>query len=90
MVDTTSPVRDVHTVAYTVSELNRLVSREIAGRYRELASTLCDNAAFLLANDDVPARVKQQRSRAYLDIAMQLHQLADGEIRGAELGQVTR
>ncbi|WP_328645208.1 hypothetical protein OHS58_34045 [Amycolatopsis sp. NBC_00348] len=90
MVDTTSPVRDVHTVAYTVAELNRLVSREIAGRYRELASTLCDNAAFLIANDTVPARVKQQRSRAYLDIAMQLHQLADGEIRGAELGQVAR
>ncbi|UOZ09375.1 hypothetical protein [Amycolatopsis sp. WQ 127309] len=90
MVDTTSPARDVHTVAYTPAQLNRLISREIAGRLHEVSETLLTNVAFLMANDAVPAAAKQVRTRTYLDVVAQLWLLAAGELDSVTGEQVTR
>lgn len=90
MVDTTSPVREAAAFTYTPAELNRLISRELAGRLHELGMTLMSNAAFLLANDTVPATVKRDRARVYLDVATQLRLLALAELDGLTVGQVTQ
>jgi hypothetical protein len=85
MVDTTAPVREALTVAYTPAELNGLISREIAGRLYEITSTLLSNVAFLLANDNVPRELKDQRVRTYLDVTTQLRLLAVAELDGADV-----
>lgn len=85
MVDTTTPVREV-AFAYTPAELNRLISRELCGRLHELCLSLTSNAAFLLANDTVPAAVKRDRVRVYLDVAAQLRLLAVDELDGIAWG----
>ncbi|WP_326945783.1 hypothetical protein OG439_40665 [Amycolatopsis sp. NBC_01307] len=90
MVDTTSPVREVSAVAYTPAQLNRLISREIAGRLHEVGETLLTNVAFLMANDAVPAAAKQVRTRTYLDVVAQLWLLAAGELDSVTGEQVTR
>lgn len=82
MVDTTSPVREATTVAYTPAELNALISREVSGRLHEVGMTLMSNAAFLLANDTVPAAAKRDRVRVYLDVSAQLRLLALAELDG--------
>jgi hypothetical protein len=82
MVATTTPDREAVTYAYTPAELNRLISRELAGRLHEIGMTLMSNAAFLLANDTVPAAGKRDRARVYLDVATQLRLLALAELDG--------
>lgn len=86
MVDTTTPIREATTFTYTPAELNALVSRELAGRLHELGMTLMSNAAFLLANDTVPAAAKRDRTRVYLDVATQLRLLALAELDGITEG----
>ncbi|WP_460438154.1 hypothetical protein [Amycolatopsis stemonae] len=81
MVDTTTAAREV-SYTYTPAELNRLISREISGRLHELGMSLMSNAAFLLANDAVPAAAKRDRARAYLDVSAQLRLLALAELDG--------
>lgn len=81
MVDTTAPAHEV-AYTYTPAELNRLISRELAGRLHELGMSLMSNAAFLLANDTVPAAVKRDRARVYLDVSAQLRLLALAELDG--------
>ncbi|MEU4672440.1 hypothetical protein AB0F91_31805 [Amycolatopsis sp. NPDC023774] len=76
------------TYVYTPHELNRLISREIAGRLCEIADTLTANADFLLANDDVPASIKQPRAGVYRDVALQLIKLAGDELHGAWAGEL--
>jgi hypothetical protein len=85
MVDTAAPAREV-AFTYTPAELNRLISRELAGRLHELGMTLMSNAAFLLANDTVPAAAKRDRTRVYLDVASQLRLLAIDELDGIAWG----
>ncbi len=80
MVDTTAPAREAATFTYTPDELNRLISREISGRLHELGLSLMSNAAFLLANDTVPAAAKRDRARVYLDVSAQLRLLALAEL----------
>ncbi len=81
MVDTTAPAREA-AYTYTPTELNCLISRELSGRLHELGMSLMSNAAFLLANDAVPAAVKRDRARVYLDVATQLRLLALAELDG--------
>ncbi len=81
MVDTTAPAREV-AYTYTPAELNRLISRELSGRLHELGMTFMSNAAFLLANDTIPAAAKRDRTRVYLDVAAQLRLLALAELDG--------
>ncbi|WP_326568043.1 hypothetical protein VSH64_40590 [Amycolatopsis rhabdoformis] len=78
------------TYTYTPRELNRLVSREISGRLLELADILARNAAFLLANDQVPAEVKRTRALTYLDVADQLRSVGLDEVIRATLSEVAR
>ncbi|WP_410593363.1 hypothetical protein [Amycolatopsis sp. lyj-23] len=85
MVDTTAPVREV-AFSYTADELNRLISRALCGRLHELGMSLMSNAAFLLANDTVPAAVKRDRARVYLDVSAQLRLLAIDELDGIAWG----
>ena len=86
MVDTHTAARvvemsgEVVACTYTPYELNRMVSREIAGRLQELADTLEANAAFLRANASVPAGFARPRFRAYLDVAAQLRAVARHEV----------
>lgn len=86
MVDTTAPEREAATFAYTPAELNAVISREVSGRLHELGMSLMSNAAFLLANDTVPAAVKRDRARVYLDVAAQLRLLAIDELDGIAWG----
>ncbi|WP_285477135.1 hypothetical protein [Amycolatopsis sp. NBRC 101858] len=81
MVATTTPPREV-AYTYTPAELNALISRELAGRLHELGMSLMSNAAFLLANDTVPAAAKRDRTRVYLDVAAQVRLLALAELDG--------
>src|SRR6185369_14624628 len=82
MVDTTTPVREAATVAYTPEELNRLISREVAGRLREVADTLMTNADvvgdlftdLVLAGTYIGAFVV--RAQVYRDVASQLRAVA--------------
>ncbi|SEF30174.1 hypothetical protein SAMN05421837_10541 [Amycolatopsis pretoriensis] len=80
MVDTTAPAREAATFTYTPDELNSLISREVSGRLHELGLSLMSNAAFLLANDTVPAAAKRERARVYLDVSAQLRLLAVAEL----------
>jgi hypothetical protein len=84
MVDTptvASEAADQATaVAYTPRELNRLISREIAGRLFEIAGKLATNAGFLLVNEDLPASVKRPRAGVYCDVAVQLKKLGEDEL----------
>lgn len=81
MVDITTATREA-AFTYTPTELNRLISRELAGRLHELGMSLMSNAAFLLANDTVPATAKRDRARVYLDVAAQVRLLALDELDG--------
>ena len=81
MVDTTTPVREVTAVTYTPHELNALVSREIAGRLREVADKLTDNVLFLVQSN-LPAKFVRSRVNVYLDVESQLRALANLEMEG--------
>lgn len=89
MVDTTGPVREAATVAYTPVELNRLISREIAGRLREAADTLSTNAdlvgelftRLVLAGTYIGAFAV--RAQTYRDVASQLRGVAAFELETA-------
>ncbi len=85
MVDTTPLTRaTANTVTYAPRELNALVTREIAGRLREVADTLTDNVLFLLLSD-LPGPFVRSRSNVYLDVASQLLALANHELDGIAL-----
>lgn len=92
MVDTHTAARETEetTYAYTPHELNRMLSREIAGRLRELADTLDANASFLFASTAVPAAFARPRLRAYLDVSSQLRAVARHEIETANARVVAR
>ncbi|WP_372671298.1 hypothetical protein [Amycolatopsis kentuckyensis] len=89
MVDTATPAREVHTVAYTPVELNRLISREIAGRLREVADTLTTNAdvvgdlftRLVMAGTYIGAFAA--RAQTYRDVASQLRAVAAFELETA-------
>ncbi|MFI5611331.1 hypothetical protein [Amycolatopsis sp. NPDC051903] len=80
--------REAVTYTYTPHELNRLISREVCGRLHELADTLTSNAAFLLANDAVPAAAKSARARTYLDVATQLRHVGIADMIGATVSEL--
>ncbi|WP_235079118.1 hypothetical protein [Amycolatopsis orientalis] len=96
MVETHAAARETErhgdetTYAYTPHELNQMLSREVAGRLRELADTLDANAAFLFASTAVPAAFARPRLRAYLDVSSQLRAVARHEIETANVRVVTR
>ncbi|MGW4488852.1 hypothetical protein ACWEOE_34065 [Amycolatopsis sp. NPDC004368] len=77
------------TYTYTPHELNRLISREIAGRLQEISAQLCLMARFLIVNNGAPLAVKGPRVRTYLDVATQLRLLAQQEIETAQVREVT-
>jgi hypothetical protein len=89
MVDTTTPFREDNAVTYTPVELNRLVSREIAGRLREVAGTLATNAdvvgdlftRLVLAGTYIGALAV--RAQVYRDVASQLRAVAAFELETA-------
>ncbi|MFI6026379.1 hypothetical protein [Amycolatopsis magusensis] len=89
MVDTTTAVGEVNAVAYTPHELNRLISREIAGRLREVADTLTGNASTvdelfsaLVLNGHYAGKFVA-RAQVYRDVASQLRAVADSELETA-------
>ncbi len=85
MVDTTSPVREAATVAYTPVELNRLISREIAGRLREVAA-MHQNIGDAMAVGDGVTFDEWRRSIWHHAEAHRLEQLAAAELAGVTDG----
>ncbi|MET7990533.1 hypothetical protein ABZU76_06445 [Amycolatopsis sp. NPDC005232] len=78
---------EVTTYSYTPDELNRLVSREIAGRLGEIAAQLCLMARYLIVNDGAPVAVKGPRVKTYLDVSTQLRLLAQQELETAGIAE---
>ncbi|MFJ9787816.1 hypothetical protein ACIRSS_50155 [Amycolatopsis sp. NPDC101161] len=85
MVDTTAPVREVATVAYTPAALNRLISREIAGRLREVAAMHQEISAAMVAGDGVTPD-ERRRGIWHRAEADRLEQLAAAELAGVTDG----
>ncbi|UJW34225.1 hypothetical protein L3Q67_10915 [Saccharothrix sp. AJ9571] len=88
MVATTTPVTGTadEPVTYTPAELNRLISREIAGRLNEVADLFAANAMRLdiahYAAPFLPRAYWETLSLTYWRIAHQLELLAADELAG--------
>ncbi|QFU85727.1 HIT family protein [Amycolatopsis sp. YIM 10] len=88
MVNPTTPVTGTadEPVTYTPAELNRLISRAIAGRLNEVADLLGENALRLLdcafTASTLPPAYAESRADAYVNVAEHLYLLAADELTG--------